>query len=98
MKRSEMNVHQRAMFDIMDSVTSEMIGGNENALLDFSEDDEEYKSAYAYLHQGHESLVENIYDLVMSECEKGSAKSHSRFAGSDFLREIIETRLKKWGY
>lgn len=98
MKRSEMNAHQRAIFDIMDELTRELIGGNENTLLDFSEEDEEYQDAYNFLHQGHEQLAQFFYDLVMGHCKAGSNAEHARFAGSAFLKERIEKRLTKWGY
>lgn len=98
MKRSEMNAHQRAIFDIMDELTKEYIGGNENTLLDFSEDEEEYQDAYEFLHQGHDQLAEFFYDMVMASCKAGSNAEHARFAGSAFLKERIEKRLTKWGY
>lgn len=98
MKRSEMNAHQRKIFDIMDELTRDIIGGNENMLLDFSEDEEEYQNAYNFLHQGHENLANFFYDLVMGHCKAGSNAEHARFAGSQFLRDRIEVRLNKWGY
>lgn len=98
MKRSEMNAHQRAIFDIMDEITRDYIGGYENTLLDFSEDEEEYQNAYKFLHQGHEQLAQFFYDLVMRHCKVGSNAEHARFAGSAFLKERIEVRLTKWGY
>jgi hypothetical protein len=98
MKRSEMNAHQRAIFDIMDELTREYIGGYENTMLDFSEEDEEYQNAYKFLHQGHEQLAQFFYDLVMRHCKAGSNAEHARFAGSAFLKERIEKRLVKWGY
>lgn len=98
MKISEMNAHQKTLYYIMDEVTRDFIGGYENTLLDFSEDEEEYQNAYKFLHQGHEQLAEFFYDLVMRHCKAGSNAEHARFAGSAFLRERIEKRLTKWGY
>lgn len=98
MKISEMNAHERAIYFIMDELTREYIGGNENTLLDFEEDTEEYKHAYEFLHQGHESLAEFFYNMVMNECRGTTNASHARFAGGAFLRERIEKRLTKWGY
>ena len=98
MKISEMNAHEKAMYYIMDEWTREMIGGNENTLLDYPEDSEEYKHAYKFLHQGHESLADYFYQMIMADCAKGSNAEHARFAGSAFLRERIERRLTKWGY
>lgn len=98
MKRSEMNAHQRKVFDLMDEITTELIGGYENTLLDFTEDTEEYQRAYEFLHQGHQELADLIYNMVMRECKAGSNAEHARFAGSAFLKERIEVRLTKWGY
>lgn len=95
MKISEMNAHQKALYYIMDEVTRDFIGGYENQLLDFSEDEEEYQNAYNFLHQGHENLANFFYDLVMRHCKAGSNAEHARFAGSQFLRDRIEVRLNK---
>lgn len=98
MKRSEMNVHQKAMFDLMAGIMEEYIGGYENTLLDYSEEDEEYKSAKEFLGMGHDEMKEFFYNEVMGCCKSGTNASHARFAGGDFLRERIERRLVKWGY
>lgn len=98
MRRNEMNAHQKAIFDIMTEVCSEYIGGYENTLSDFDEDDEEYVEAKNFLEMGHDKLKDFIYNEVMKECKAGSNASHARFAGKDFLMERIEARLLKWNY
>ena len=98
MKISEMNAHQKLIFRLMDDYTTDMIAGNENVLLDYPEDSEEYKTAKTYLSMGHEALKQDVYDAVMAQCRKGTNAEHARFAGKDFLLERIEKRLTKWGY
>ena len=98
MKRSEMNVHQKAMFDLMAEIMEEYIGGYENVLLDYSEEEEEYERAKAFLGMGHDKMKEFFYNEVMLACKSGTYASHARFAGGDFLRERIERRMVKWGY
>lgn len=98
MKVSEMNSHQRAMWQLMDEIMCETIGGLENTMEDCAPDTEEYKNAEAFLNQGHDKLAEYFYREVMDRCKSGSYASHARFAGSAFLKERIERRLVKWGY
>lgn len=97
MKTSEMNAHELLAFRFVCAEMSEIIGGNENTLNDYEEDSEEYKSAYEFLHSGHNELVDFIYRNVMIAADKGTAK-HMRFAGEAFIRERISKRLTKWGY
>lgn len=82
----------------MDEWTRDMIGGYENTLCDYHKDSEEYKEAESFLKQSHEQLAKYFYDMVMSDCRQGSNAEHARFAGSQFLKDIIERRLTKWGY
>lgn len=96
MKRSEMNVNQRLLFDTMCYVMSDIIGGCENNLLDYSEDEEEYIEAKKYLSQSHDELKEDIYQMTISEFNKDN--QNAKFAGKKFLLERIEKRLVKWGY
>lgn len=98
MKRSEMNAHQKLIFDLMKEVMSEYIGGYENSLLDYQEGEQEYEEAKAFLTSGRENLTKEIYKEVMKRCEAGSNATHARFAGKDFLIERITRRLIKWDY
>lgn len=98
MKRSEMNAHQRTLFDIMSEVMSDLIGGSENTMMDEPEGSEDYVEAYNYLHQGREALVEDVYTTVMYEVSKRGATKAAKFAGREFLLERINNRLNKWGY
>ena len=97
MKISEMNKHQREAFRCVCEASGEYIGGWENTMLDYPEDHEEYKNAQTVLSRTHEELVDDIYQMVMAESDKGVLR-HLRFAGKDFILERIDRRLKKWGY
>lgn len=98
MKLSEMNKHQKSMYDLMNEATSEFIGGNENTLQDYEDDTEEYKMAKQFLEMGHNQMKQFFYDYVMRQCKNGEHNEHAKFAGKEFLLERIETRLTKWGY
>ena len=97
MKMNEMNAHQREAYRWIKEAMSEIIGGYENQMLDYLEEDEEYKSAEEFLNQGHDGLVGYIYDVVMENTDKGTQK-HLRFAGTEFIKAMISKMLTKWGY
>lgn len=97
MKLSEMNAHQRIAFQLVCYAMSEWIGGLENTMTDYLEDDEEHIMAKKTLARGHQALEDDIYQMVMEDSNRGNLK-HLRFAGEKFIREIISRRLTKWGY
>lgn len=98
MKLSDMNEHQKLAYKLMDEVTSEFIGGNENTMSDFEEDTEEWQGAKEFLSQPHDRLKEFIYNQIMFMADERGYAKHIRFAGKDFIMERIEKRLQKWGY
>ena len=59
MKISEMNVRQKKAFFNVYWAANDLIGGLENTLLDYPEDSDEYKSAYAFLND-HDRLVKTL--------------------------------------
>ena len=91
----EMNKHEKAVDRLIQNAVSEIIGGFENTLYDYAEDDEEYKEAKRVLN--HDTLFDMIYGDVIAESEN-NADSHIRFAGKKFIEDRIEARLKKEGY
>lgn len=97
MKLSEMNAHQREAYRWIMASMSEFIGGYENTMMDYPEDDEEYQTAKAFLSRPHDELIEFIYNDVMAGADKGMAR-HLRFAGTEWIKERISKRLTKWGY
>ena len=95
MKMSEMNVHQRNLYRMMDELTCEIIGGYENAMADYPEDSDEYWEAKEFLDMGHDALKQYFFNALTARRETQKAL---KFAGNDFLMERIERRLRKWGY
>lgn len=91
------NAFERLAIRFSQAAMSELIGGNENVLLDYLPDDEEYKRAYKYLHSGREALVEDIYRETMITAND-KAEKIVRFAGSEFIKNYISDTLKTWGY
>ena len=91
----KLNTHEKQVARLIQSATSEIIGGFENTLIDYPEGSEEYEEAKAILN--HDTLFEMIYDHIMEE-SRGNHASHIRFAGKKFIEERIEARLKKEGY
>jgi len=92
-----MNAHETTAYRYICKVMSEFIGGYENSLLDFTEEEDEYKEAKEFLSQPHDELVEFMYDEVMSYADTGTNR-HLKFAGTDFIKNTISKRLTKWGY
>ncbi len=97
MKTSEMNSHQLRLYRMMDEATKDMIGGNENQMEDNQKGTEEYETAKNFLKQGKTELRDYFYQMIMRRVEK-DAQTELKFAGSDFLKKIIDNRLTKWGY
>lgn len=97
MKYADMNAHEKVAFYFVIRTAGDIIGGLENQMNDNDEDTDEYKEAKEALSMGHDELVEWIYHEVMRYADKGTAR-HMRFAGTEFIKERISKRLKKWGY
>lgn len=81
------------------------VGGLENTLQDYSEEDEEYQNAYEILCSDPEDLVEEIYhDALLCEYgvgfsgAPGSAPKEMKFAGKEFCKGIILDLIKKDGF
>ena len=91
----ELNSREKAISRLIKQSASEWIGGNENALMDYPEDSEDYKEAKATLN--HDTLFEVIYKDIMSD-SRNNNDSHIRFAGKKFIEEEIERYLTKYGY
>lgn len=107
MKVSEMNQRQKKAFYNIKYAADDLLGGLENTLLDYSEDSDEYKSAYLLLHN-HDLLVEVLYHnattCVYGPGYCGFGPEHERFirdirfCGKEWLTERCEKRIKKEGY
>ena len=107
MKVSEMNQRQKKAFYNIKYAAYDLLGGLENTLLDYPEDSDEYKSAYAFLHD-HDRLVKRLYEdattCVYGPGYCGFGPEHERlirdirFCGKDWLMERCEKRIQKEGY
>ena len=80
------------------------IGGYENVLLDYSENDAEYIEAKAFLSD-HNGIVNYIYDCSVSNFYvEGGVYTDTRlisqikFLGKKKLMEIVEELVSKEGY
>lgn len=56
-----MDQRQKKAFYNIKWAANDLLGGLENTLLDYPEDSDEYKSAYAFLHD-HDGLVKRLYE------------------------------------
>lgn len=97
MKFADCNEHQKAAWKLMREIYNDILGGLENTLLDYSEDEEEYQRAKRALADGEGLLVTVYYDTQREATRLGFAK-HLRFAGEKWLKERIARKLLKDGY
>lgn len=108
MKCSEMNERQRKAYKNIEACANYELGGLENDLLDYCEDEEEYKRSFNLLHD-HKELVKFIYMCATSQWYHGggwvsfgaNAKAYIRdvnFCGTDFLMEQCDAIVTKEGY
>jgi len=95
MKTTDMNQHQYKANSITKEIYCDIVGGAENAILDKAEGYE----GWQILLNDHEAIKQFIYDEVIGLVEgKGKEAKHIKFAGKDFIMDIIERRLIKDGY
>lgn len=108
MKVSEMNARERKAFYNIKHAANFLLGGLENDLLDYSEEDEEYKSAKSTLAD-HDGLVATLYDMATTEiygegycCFNPAVVTKElrdiNFCGKAWLMERCERRIVKEGY
>ena len=108
MKVSEMNKREKKAFFNIKHAANDLLGGLENILLDYDQDDPEYKSAKAQLAD-HEGLVEQLYGMATTAIyDEGfccfnpvTVQKELRdinFCGKEWLMERCEKRITKEGY
>lgn len=80
------------------------IGGLENTLQDYPEDDEEYLNAKQTLAD-HQSLVDDIRSMCMSgyygcglEAPQQKYQKNYNLAGNEFINSCAEAVVKAMGY
>lgn len=97
MKFTDCNEHQKAAWRLMNKCYNDYIGGLENTLLDYSEDEKEYQSAKRALADP-EGLLETVYSYTQEEATRMGFAKHIRFAGEKWLKERIARKLLKEDY
>lgn len=97
MKFKECNKHEQLAWKLMIEQYNMYIGGLENILEDYNENDKEYQEAKETL-SNHDLLKQFIYDETIAIAEQMRFAKSIKFAGKDFLMERIEKRLVKDGY
>ena len=93
MKVSEMNARQKKAFYNIYWAANDLIGGLENTLLDYPEDSEEYKSAYALL-KDHNRLVKTFTKWQQQRC---MAKAFVVSVNNTKWKYVISTSVAKIG-
>lgn len=107
MKVADMNERQKKAFYNIKHAANDLLVGLENIMLDYSEDNEEYKSAKRLLND-HNALVKKLYEMATSavydEGFYGFGKAYQmiirdiNFCGKEWLMERCEKRITKEGY
>lgn len=99
-KREEMTFNERVLRKIIIDFRNEYIGGIENMLSDY--DEEQLKEFFPNGYPTREDVIEYIYGEVMNGKEKvlrspqdivALEKRHIHFMGEKFVRELIEDRV-----
>lgn len=98
------NEHQKSVFTNCYYAACDYIGGLENVLQDYAEDDQEYINAQKELAD-HQALVDYIfYEGTHNEYGCGFAgpghesQKHYRFAGKAFTMNACEEIVKAMGH
>lgn len=108
MKLSECNARERKAFINIKNAANWELGGLENTLYDYAEDEQEYKEAKALLDD-HDALVNYLYKCATTtiytegSCcfNKAATQKELRdinFCGKDWLMARCEARIRKEGY
>lgn len=99
-KLEEMTLNERILRKIVVGIRNDYIGGIENMILDYSE--EEIKEYFPNGFPTRDDVVEYIYKEVMNGKEEyitapndiiSLEKRHIHFMGEQFVREMIENRV-----
>lgn len=108
MKVSEMNQREKKAFYNIKHAANNLLGGLENTLLDYEENEPEYISAKALL-ENHDRLVTELYEMATTAiygegycCFNPAAVQKElrdiNFCGKAWLMERCEKRITKEGY
>ena len=72
------------------SLVDWILQGDINTMWDYSEEDDEYKQAKAFLTLPIDELTEELYNEVLPDCQK-----EVRFLGTNRIKEIIKAKTLK---
>ncbi len=107
MKFSDMDARQQKAFRNIKYAADDLLGGLENTLLDYDEQDQEYIDAEKLL-SNHSELVNQLYKKATTElygpgfCGFGKEAQmiirDINFCGKVWLMERCEKRITKEGY
>ena len=108
MKVSEMNQREKKAFYNIKHAANDLLGGLENTLLDYGQDEDEYKRAKALLGD-HEALVKELYEIATTAIygngyccfNPATVQKELRdinFCGKAWLMERCDKRITKEGY
>lgn len=108
MKVADMNAREKKAFFNIKHAANDLLGGLENTLYDYREDEEEYKNAKAALAD-HEGLVNRLYRMATTAiygdgfcCFNDQVVRKElrdiNFCGKEWLMERCEKRITKEGY
>ena len=107
MKYSEMNDREKKAFRNIMYAARNFIGGLENTMMDYNEEDPEYQEAERTL-KDHEGLVNEIYHLATNNAYDEGVEYFGpnatrmikdiRFCGRDWLMERVNNRVINEGY
>ena len=90
-----MNLHEHRAYQVTREIYCDIVGGAENAILDKVDGWEGWQKLLSH----PESIKNFVYDEVMGFVSRnGSANKAVKFAGTDFIMNVIEHRLRKDGY
>lgn len=107
MKLSDMDARQQKAFRNIKYAADDLLGGLENTLLDYDEQDQEYIDAEKLL-SNHAELVNQLYKMATTGlygpgfCGFGKEAQmiirDINFCGKEWLIERCEKRITKEGY
>lgn len=97
MKIKDMTANQKRAYTMIRDEYNGLVGGYENVLLDYPKDSDEYQEAIEVLND-HDGLLETIYAGVIADAQGTMNAKHIKFAGTEFMKEIIRKMLEKDGY
>lgn len=92
-----MTEHELIAYKFMKRNYNEYVGGNENTMMDYSSDSEEYIIAKNALNDP-DDIVDTVYRWTMRDLEEHKFTKHAKFAGTNFIKNEIRKLLIRDGF